>query len=115
MKSEETIMIKVNDNGRNETLGWRPGSPATLVIRDEIGLTGTKLRLRPSFCWCVHLIVNKQAIRACITSVSTLATGKSQTIEGSIPRAITRCKKSLARDDVRVGYCQTSDHAAADS
>src|SRR3977135_2946921 len=85
MKSEETIMIKVRINGQERNWDVDPDRPLLWFIRDEIGLTGTKFGCGQALCGACTVIVNKQAVRACITSVSDVV-GEVTTIEGLHPK-----------------------------
>ena len=66
----EMIMIKVKINGKELNWDGDPDLPLLWFIRDEVGLTGTKFGCGQALCGSCTVIVDKQAVRACITSVS---------------------------------------------
>ncbi len=88
MKSEETIMIKVRINGQERNWDGDPDLPLLWFIRDEIGLT-------------------KQAVRACITSISDVVDREVTTIEGLHPTGDHAVQKAWRQGNVpQCGYCQ---------
>src|SRR5215467_14053641 len=84
-QSEETIMIKLNINGKEQTWDGDPDLPLLWFIRDEVGLTGTKYGCGQALCGACTVIMDKQATRACITSVSDAADRDVTTIEDLHP------------------------------
>ena len=81
----ETIMIKVKINGQELNWDGDPDLPLLWFIRDEVGLTGTKYGCGQALCGSCTVIVDKQAVRACITSVSDVVNREVTTIEGLHP------------------------------
>src|ERR1700716_1094705 len=79
-----TIMIKVKFNGQERNWDGDPDLSLLWFLRDEIGLTGTKFGCGQALCGACTVIVDKQAVRACITSVSDVV-GEVTTIEGLHP------------------------------
>jgi aerobic-type carbon monoxide dehydrogenase small subunit (CoxS/CutS family) len=74
----KTILV----NGKNYTVASEPDTPLLFVLRDEIGLTGTKYGCGEGQCGACTVIVNSVARRSCLTPVAD-AFGKSiTTIEG---------------------------------
>ena len=107
MKSEETIMIKVRINGQERNWDGDPDLPLLWFIRDEIGLTGTKFGCGQALCGACTVIVNKQAVRACITSVSDVVDREVTTIEGLHPTGDHAVQKAWRQGNVpQCGYCQ---------
>ena len=107
MKSEETIMIKVRINGQERSWDGDPDLPLLWFIRDEIGLTGTKFGCGQALCGACTVIVNKQAVRACVTSVSDVVDREVTTIEGLHPTGDHAVQKAWRQGNVpQCGYCQ---------
>jgi isoquinoline 1-oxidoreductase subunit alpha len=107
MKSEETIMIKVRINGQERNWDGDPDLPLLWFIRDEIGLTGTKFGCGQALCGACTVIVNKQAVRACITSVADVVDREVTTIEGLHPTGDHAVQKAWRQGNVpQCGYCQ---------
>src|SRR5258707_8441781 len=107
-KSEETIMIKVKINGQEQSWDGDPDLSLLWYLRDEAGLTGTKFGCGQAFCGACTVIVDKQAVRSCITSVSDVVGREGITIERLHPTRDHPGQK--ARRHVNVppcGHCQT--------
>ena len=71
-------MIKLKINGQEQNWDGDPDLPLLWFIRDEVGLTGTKFGCGQALCGACTVIMDKQAVRACITSVSD-ASGRDVT------------------------------------
>ena len=78
-------MIKVKINGQQHNWDGDPDLPLLWFLRDETGLTGTKYGCGQALCGACTVIVDKQAVRACITSVSDVVDREVTTIEGLHP------------------------------
>ena len=63
-------MIKLNINGKEQTWDGDPDLPLLWFLRDEAGLTGTKFGCGVALCGACTVLMDKEAVRACITSVS---------------------------------------------
>ena len=104
----ETIMIKVKINGQEQNWDGDPDLPLLWFIRDEVGLTGTKFGCGQALCGSCTVIVDKQAVRACITSVSDVRGREVTTIEGLHPTGDHPVQKAWRQLNVpQCGYCQT--------
>ena len=78
-------MIKVMFNGQQRDWDGDPDLPLLWFLRDEVGLTGTKYGCGQALCGSCTVMVDKQAVRACITSVSDVVGREVTTIEGLHP------------------------------
>ena len=74
-------MIKVKINGQEQNWDGDPDLSLLWFICDEAGLTGTKFGCGEALCGSCTVIVDKQAVRACITSVSDVVGRDVITIE----------------------------------
>src|SRR5947209_5993055 len=102
-----TIMIKVKINGQEHNWDGDPDLPLLWFLRDEVGLTGTKFGCGQALCGSCTVIVNKQAVRACITSVSDVVDREVTTIEGLHPTGDHAVQKAWRQLNVpQCGYCQ---------
>ena len=100
-------MIKVKINGEERNWDGDPDLPLLWFIRDEIGLTGTKFGCGQALCGACTVIVDKQAVRACITSVSDVVGREVTTIEGLHPTGDHAVQKAWRQVNVpQCGYCQ---------
>ena len=76
-------MIKLKINGQEQNWDGDPDLPLLWFLRDEAGLTGTKYGCGQALCGACTVFVDKQAVRACITSVSDVVGREVTTIEGA--------------------------------
>lgn len=90
-------MIKVKINGQEQSWDGDPDLPLLWFLRDEAGLTGTKFGCGQALCGACTVIVDKEAVRACITSINDVAGREITTIEDCIRTAITRCRRPGGR------------------
>ena len=108
------MALELNVNGTKHEVDVDPATPLLWVIRDTLGLTGTKFSCGIAQCGACTLHVDGQPVRSCSFPVS-LAAGKSiTTIEGVAPsgqHAIQRAWIEL--DAPQCGYCQSGMIMAA--
>ncbi len=98
-------MISLKVNGTRYDLDVAPDTPLLWVIRDTIGLTGTKFGCGMALCGACTVHVNGEAVRSCVASVSSAAGAEITTIEG-IPDDHP-VKRAWVREQVpQCGYCQ---------
>ena len=71
-------MIKLKINGQQHNWDGDPDLPLLWFLRDETGLTGTNTAAARLCCGACTVIVDKQAVRACITSVSDVVGRRSR-------------------------------------
>ena len=76
----ETINFKLN--GKDVTLNTEGGRKLLWVLRDDFGLTGTKYGCGTGLCGACVVVVNNEAVRSCLTSVSDVKGKEVLTIEG---------------------------------
>ena len=105
-------MIALTVNGTRHQVNVPPDTPLLWVIREVIGLTGTKYGCGMSLCGACTVLVEGKAIRSCVTSVSAVAGKEVTTIEG-IPDT-NPVKQAWIADDVpQCGWCQPGQIMAA--
>jgi isoquinoline 1-oxidoreductase subunit alpha len=102
-------MISLDVNGKKYDVEVSPDVPLLWVIREHLGFTGTKYGCGISMCGACTVHVNGEAIRSCITPVSSVVGKKIVTIEGI---GMTKVGKAIQdawiADDVpQCGYCQS--------
>jgi isoquinoline 1-oxidoreductase alpha subunit len=107
-------MIQLTINGSSHELDVDPDMPLLWVIRDVVGLTGTKYGCGLALCGACTVHSDGQPVRACVTPVS-MAAGKSiTTIEGlnsTVARAVQSAWQRL--QVVQCGYCQSGQIMSA--
>lgn len=107
-------MIKLKINGQEKNWDGDPNLPLLWFIRDEVGLTGTKFGCGEALCGACTVIMDKQAIRSCITSVSDAAGREVTTIEGLHPTGDHAVQKAWRQVNVpQCGYCQAGQIMSA--
>jgi isoquinoline 1-oxidoreductase subunit alpha len=76
-------------------------------LRDEAGLTGTKFGCGEAYCGSCTVLVDKEAVRSCITTVSDVVGRQVTTIEGLHPTGDHAVQKAWRQLNVpQCGYCQ---------
>ncbi len=108
------MAITLNINGRNETITAAEGTPLLWVLRDHLGLTGTKFGCGVAQCGACTVHVDGTPIRACVTAHEDVEGAKVTTIEaidGKVADAIRSAWKELAVP--QCGYCQSGQIMSA--
>jgi len=101
-------MIEVNVNGRSHRLDVEPETPLLWVLRDTLGLTGTKYGCGISECGSCTVHVNGEPVRSCSLPVSDAAGKRITTIEGLSPDSSHPLQKAWVAEQVpQCGYCQS--------
>src|SRR2546429_303022 len=80
-------MLSLKVNGKMYSVDVEPETPLLWVIRDTIGLTGTKYGCGIALCGSCTVHVNGKAVRSCVQPVSQVAGTDVTTIEGLSPNA----------------------------
>jgi len=108
-------MASLNVNGTVRDGQAEPDTPLLWVIREQIGLTGTKFGCGIAQCGACSVHINGEVQRSCSVAISTLKpTDKIVTIEGLSPDASHPVQKAwLALDVPQCGYCQSGQIMAA--
>ncbi|MBV9457034.1 MAG: 2Fe-2S iron-sulfur cluster binding domain-containing protein, partial [Bradyrhizobium sp.] len=78
-------MVNLRVNGRNYSYDGDPSVPLLWVLRDEIGLTGTKFGCGQALCGACTVHIGGEAVRSCGIVVSDVADKEVVTIEGLDP------------------------------
>ena len=101
-------MITLTVNGKTQGVDVTPDTPLLWVLRDNLGLTGTKYGCGIAQCGACTVHLDGQAIRSCIMPVSA-ATGKQvTTIEGLSPDGGHAVQRAWIAEQVpQCGYCQS--------
>jgi aerobic-type carbon monoxide dehydrogenase small subunit (CoxS/CutS family) len=102
------LKVKLNVNRKEYTVAVPPDTPLLWVIRDEIGLTGTKYGCGISVCGACTVHVDGKAVRSCRTHVSDVVGKEITTIEGLSADGNHRVQKAWIEEDVpQCGYCHS--------
>ena len=102
------MSIKLKVNGVVHELDVEEEAPLLWVIRDEIGLTGTKFGCGIAQCGACTVHVNGKAQRSCVTPVGSVQDAEIVTIEGLSANGLTPAQQAWIDHQVpQCGYCQS--------
>jgi isoquinoline 1-oxidoreductase alpha subunit len=100
-------MIQLTVNGTERSFNGDPEMPLLWYLRDILGLTGAKFGCGIGLCGACTVHKNGQAVRACITPMSSAAGGQIATIEGIGAQGFHPVQKAWIEINVpQCGYCQ---------
>ena len=107
-------MVTLTVNGRPHRLDVEPDMPLLWVLRDEIGLTGTKFGCGIAQCGACTVHVNGAVVRSCSVPVGSVDGAHITTIEGLSDDASHPVQVAWIAEDVpQCGYCQSGQIMAA--
>ena len=107
-------MIKLNINKKIYEVDVDPDTPLLWVLRDTIGLVGTKYGCGVAQCGACVVHLNGEAVRSCVTKVSRAVGQKVVTIEGLSENNDHPLQKAWMELDVpQCGYCQSGQIMSA--
>jgi isoquinoline 1-oxidoreductase alpha subunit len=108
-------MATLNINGKVVDVSVEPDTPLLWVIREQVGLTGTKYGCGIAQCGACSVHLNDAVVRSCSIPISAVkTTDKIVTIEGLSPDSSHPVQKAWASLDVpQCGYCQSGQIMAA--
>jgi isoquinoline 1-oxidoreductase alpha subunit len=108
-------MARLNINGKSHNVDVDPGTPLLWVLRDSLGMTGTKFGCGAQLCGACTVLLDGNPIRSCGTPVSAAEGRKITTIEGvAASPAGKKVQAAWAALDVpQCGYCQSGQIMAA--
>ena len=101
-------------NGKRHDLDVSPDMPLLWVLRDALGLTGTKFGCGLGQCGACTIHVDGTPTRACLTAASTAVGKKITTIEGLSPNSNHPLQVAWVAEQVpQCGYCQSGQIMSA--
>jgi isoquinoline 1-oxidoreductase subunit alpha len=107
-------LITLTVNRRTHRVNVEPDMPLLWVLRDSIGLTGTKYGCGIAQCGTCTVHVGGRAVRSCVTPVSTVGSSAVTTIEGLSSDATHRVQRAwIATEAPQCGYCQSGQIMSA--
>ncbi len=107
-------MINLNINKKNYELDVDPNTPLLWVLRDVVGLVGTKYGCGIAQCGACTVHLDGDAVRSCVTKVSRAAGKNVVTIEGLSENNDHPLQKAWLELDVnQCGYCQAGQIMSA--
>ena len=100
-------MISIKVNGKTFQVDTPSDTPLLWVLRENLGLTGTKFGCGKSLCGACTVHVNGEATRSCVTPVSSVTGKEVITIEGLSPDGNHPVQRAWITENVpQCGYCQ---------
>ena len=101
-------MMKLTVNGKTHDLDIEGDTPLLWVIRDEVGLTGTKFGCGIGACGACTVLLEGEPTRSCVLPLSAVAGKSITTIEGlSTDKSHPVQKAWIAESVPQCGYCQS--------
>jgi isoquinoline 1-oxidoreductase alpha subunit len=100
--------VKLDVNGSIKEVEATPDMPLLWVVRDLLGLTGTKYGCGMAQCGACTVHLDGKPVRSCVTPISAVGARKVTTIEGVSPDGLNAVQKAWTEADVvQCGYCQS--------
>jgi len=101
-------MAALTINGKTQDVDVEPDTPLLWVLREQVGLTGTKYGCGAGLCGACTVHIDGTARRACQTELRSVAGKKVLTIEGLSPNSSHPLQKAWVAEEVpQCGYCQS--------
>lgn len=101
-------MLELTINGRRHAVDVEPEMPLLWVLRDHLGLPGTKYGCGIAVCGACTVHVNGEPVRSCTLPVSSAVGKKIVTIEGLAAETLHPVQKAWIEHEVpQCGYCHT--------
>lgn len=101
------MTIKLKINGLNREVDPTPGTPLLWVLRDSLGLKGTKFGCGSGLCGACTVHLNNEAVRSCVLPVEAAQNAEVLTIEGLAETEMAEVQAAWIDVDVpQCGYCQ---------
>ena len=107
-------MLTIKVNGNTHSVEADNDTPLLWVLRDTLGLTGTKFGCGIAQCGACTVLLNGQPLRSCSLPISAIGNAEVTTIEGIAgPEAEAVQIAWIARDVPQCGYCQSGQVMSA--
>ena len=108
-------MVRLNVNGKTQQVDVDPSTPLLWVLREQLGLTGSKYGCGIAQCGACTVHIDGVAQRACVMPVSAVAGKRITTIEGlASGKTLHKVQQAwIAHEVPQCGYCQTGMIMAA--
>src|SRR6266540_5114625 len=112
---ELTLTFKININGSSRSIDVDGDTALLWVLRDVLGMTGTKFGCGQALCGACTVHVDGAATRTCITTVDSIGESAITTIEAicQTPQGAALQKAWLELEVVQCGYCQSGQIMSA--
>jgi isoquinoline 1-oxidoreductase subunit alpha len=102
------MAYKIKVNGKEHSVDVDGDTPLLWVLRDNLGLTGTKFGCGISMCGACTVHIKGTAMRSCVTPISSVGGAEVTTIEGLSQDRRHKVQQAWIAEDVpQCGYCQS--------
>lgn len=99
--------MRLTVNGAQRPVTASPDTPLLWILRDVLGLTGSKFGCGLGVCGACTVLVDGEPVRSCMSTAPEVAGKRVTTIEGLSPDASHPVQRAwLAEDVAQCGYCQ---------
>jgi isoquinoline 1-oxidoreductase alpha subunit len=113
-KALDAVATTLKVNGKSQTIEISPDTPLLWVLRETLGLTGTKFGCGMALCGACTVHLNGEAVRSCVTPISRAAGKEVTTIEGLKDEVGHALQAAWIAEDVpQCGYCQSGQIMSA--
>ncbi|MCB1746142.1 MAG: (2Fe-2S)-binding protein [Gammaproteobacteria bacterium] len=107
-------MARLTVNTVDHDVASSPDTPLLWVLRDELGLTGTKYACGKALCGACTVFVDGSPVRACVTPLAAVGSRPVTTIEGADSRVAKAVRRAWIELEVaQCGYCQSGQVMSA--
>lgn len=104
MTAQLTYELEVNGERREVTAP--PSATLLGVLREQLGLTGTKLNCEQGECGACTVLIDDRPVNSCLVLARTASGSRVTTIEGIAPEGVARVQEAfMAADASQCGYC----------
>ena len=102
-------MARFTLNGKSTTVDVDPSTPLLWVLREQVGLTGTKYGCGVAQCGACTVHIDGAAVRSCVMPISAIEGKRVTTIEGLADKGkLSKVQAAWIKHDVpQCGYCQS--------
>jgi len=101
------VTFQLSVNGQSRTVATAPEVPLLWVLRDSLGLRGTKFGCGRGICGACTVLIEGTAMRSCVTTAASVTRRSITTIEGLAAGALHPVQQAWIDEDVpQCGYCQ---------
>jgi len=109
------MAFTININGNGHRIDVDGDTPLLWVLRDVLGMTGTKFGCGAALCGACTVHIDGVATRSCVTPIDSIGKSAVTTIEaiGATPSGAKIQKAWLAHEVVQCGYCQSGQIMSA--
>ncbi len=109
------MALTLKINGADHSVDVDPDTPLLWVLRDVLGMTGTKFGCGMALCGACTVHMNGAAVRSCVMPVSSMVGAEITTIEGIGATDVGKRVQDawLAKEVVQCGYCQSGQIMSA--